>query len=341
MPRRSASLILGLLLLVALAVMCTVIPAPVVAVGKGPTHDTLGTVEGTEVVAIDDLPTYPTTGQLNMTTVGVSENLRVVDMVALWASGEYQVVPRSSLFPPGQSTADTAERNRELFVDSQAAAEAAALTHLGLPTRILVGELVEGSPSAGVLEVGDRLTAIDGRPLATLDDVTGTLAGTRPGQTVQITFVRGDAGPERTAPVTLGEHPEGPQGTLGIFPEARPLDEDQIVISLANIGGPSAGLMFALAIVDKLTPGALTGGRFVAGTGAIHSSGAVMPINGVPFKMAAAKLAGATVFLVPEDNCAEARDTAPEGLQLVRVPDLDAAVAGLETLAAGGDPPTC
>ena len=99
--------------------------------------------------------------------------------------------------------------------------------------------------------------------------------------------------------------------------------------------------MFALAVVDKLTPGELTGGRFVAGTGTITPDGRVGPIGGIPFKMRAARAAGATVFLVPADNCVEAAGSAPDGLQLLRVGTLDEAVAGLDALRAEQPAVTC
>ena len=142
------------------------------------------------------------------------------------------------------------------------------------------------------------------------------LAGTAPGQSVTITYRR--AGQQRDADVVLGSSPDRPQGLLGVRPGVEPQAGD-IRISLGDIGGPSAGLMFALAVVDKLTPGELTGGRFVAGTGTITPDGGVGPIGGIPFKMRAARDAGATEFLVPADNCAEAVANAPDGLQLLRV----------------------
>lgn len=339
--RRSWTLLVGLALMVGLIVLGSVTPAPFVAVGRGPTYDTLGEVQGTEVVAIDDLATFPTSGQLNMTTVGVTDGLTMADTLRMWASGDFQVVARSTLFPPGISGDAVAERNRAMFVDSQTNAEGAALAHLDRPTTIVVEELTADSAVTGILEPGDVLEAVDGRILTTYDDLAAALSDTRPGETITVRYRR-DGGPPREATVTLGTRVDGaPQGALGLLPGARPLDDDEIVISLDDIGGPSAGLIFALATVDKLTPGSLTGGRFVAGTGTVHSTGTVGPINGIPFKMRAAREAGATVFLVPAANCAEAVENGPEGLALVRVETLDDAVAGLDALRAGRTPPTC
>jgi PDZ domain-containing protein len=114
-----------------------------------------------------------------------------------------------------------------------------------------------------------------------------------------------------------------------------------IDFNLANIGGPSAGLMFSLAVVDKLTTGDLNGSKFVAGTGSIALDGAVGPIGGITHKMLAAREAGATVFLVPADNCAEAVTDPQDGLEMVKVESLESAVNALQTLSAGGEPPRC
>jgi Lon-like protease len=338
--RRVATIAGALALLLSIAVLGSVLPAPFVALGRGPTFDTLGAVDGTEVVAIRNLPTFPTSGHLNMTTVGVETQLTMLNALAFWVADDRRVVPRSTLFPPEIPPAEVAEQNRQQFLDSQTAAEVAALGYLGLPTTVLVEGLTEGSASAGVLAPQDVILAVAGRPVDTFDDLRGALVGTHPGQQVIVRFQRGDAPPQE-ATVTLGPRPDGPDGALGLLPGVRPSDDNDVVISLGDVGGPSAGLMFALAVVDKLTPGELTGGRFIAGTGTIGPFGTVGPINGIPFKMLVASEVGATVFLVPTANCAEALATAPEGLQLVRVDDLAGAVAALETLDAGGVPASC
>jgi PDZ domain-containing protein len=114
-----------------------------------------------------------------------------------------------------------------------------------------------------------------------------------------------------------------------------------VKINISNIGGPSAGLMFALGIVDKLTPGDLTGGRFVAGTGEIETNGKVDPIGGVQQKMAGARNAGATVFLTPAANCPDAVRAVPAGLRLIKVRSLSGALDALAALKAGRPVPGC
>nr|WP_206345704.1 S16 family serine protease [Streptomyces thermoviolaceus] len=126
------------------------------------------------------------------------------------------------------------------------------------------------------------------------------------------------------------------------------LDKDKdikVSLKLADVGGPSAGLLFSLGIIDKLrgdgNGGDLSGGRTVAGTGTISPDGTVGPVGGVSLKTQAARRDGATVFLVPRAECAEARAELPEGLRLIPVTTLKGAVGALTALNKGGRVPSC
>lgn len=325
-------------LAVLLGVLGATLPVPMVALGPGPTYDTLDAVGGVPVVDVEGLATYPTSGHLNMTTVAVTDQLTLFSALAYWASAGRQVVPRSTVYAPEKSDAQVQAENTEQFAASESNAEVAALTQLHEPTRVVVGDFTDDSPAAATLQVGDEIVAVSGNQVDSPAAVAGALEGTRPGQSVPVTYRRD--GQQAVATVVLGASPDRPQGLLGVRPGIEPRDGD-ITISLGDIGGPSAGLMFALAVVDKLTPGEITGGRFVAGTGTITQEGRVGPIGGIPFKMAAARTAGATVFMVPSDNCTEAASTAPDGLQLVRVATLADAIAGLDALQAGTPVTSC
>jgi PDZ domain-containing protein len=329
---RTSTLVCAALLAAFLAVLATSVPVPLVVLGPGPTYDTLGDVNGAPVVTVEGLPTFPTSGHLNMTTVAVVDRLTLVEVLRAWAERGRQVVPRSAVFPPGESDEQVREENTQQFAGSETNAELAAMAELAIPTRVVVGALVPNSPAAGALQVGDEIVAVSGRAVGTPAAVSDALAGTTPGQNIVVTYRRD--GQERSADVALGRSGDRAQGLLGVRPAVEPRTGD-IKISLGEIGGPSAGLMFALAVVDKLSPGALTGGRFIAGTGAIDASGNVSPIGGIPFKMQAARDAGATVFLVPDQNCTEAAANAPAGLQLLRVSRLADAVHQLDALDAG------
>lgn len=321
-----------------LAVLGSTLPVPMVALGPGPTYDTLGEVNGTAVVSVEGLPTYPTSGHLNLTTVAVSDRLTLFTVLGMWVADDRQVVPRNQVFPPQLSDEQVHRENSRQFLASEVNAQAAALAQLGIPTRVVVAEVVPGSPAEGTLEVTDEIVAVAGRPVDTPTALMDALAHTTPGQSVTVTYRR--AGELRTVDVVLGASPDRPQGLLGVRPGVEPRHGD-ITIRLGDIGGPSAGLMFALAVVDLLTPGELTGGRFIAGTGAITPDGQVQPIGGIAFKMAAAHAAGAEVFLVPAENCAEAAAHAPEGLTLVKVSTLGEAISALEGLGTGTPPVTC
>lgn len=326
------------LLAVVLAILGATLPVPMVALGPGPTYDTLGEVNGIPVVSVEGLSTYPTSGHLNMTTVAVSDRLTLFSVLAMWAASERQVVPRDQVFPPQLSDEQVQRENSQQFLASEVNAQIAALGVLGIPTRVVVTEIVPGSPADGTLQAGDEVVAVSGRPVDSIDALTAALADTKPGQTVTVSYRR--AGRLNSVDVALAASPDRPHGLLGVRPGVEPRDGD-VTIQLGDIGGPSAGLMFALAVVDRLTPGELTGGRFIAGTGAITPDGVVQPIGGITFKMAAARAAGAEVFLVPAENCAEATKNAPDGLLLVRVANLREAIAALEGLDSGEHPVSC
>jgi PDZ domain-containing protein len=336
--RRTWTVVSASLLALALGVLGATLPVPMVALGPGPTYDTLGTVDGATVVEVDGLPTYPTSGHLNMTTVSVTDRLTMFSVLAMWASPENQVVPREPIYPSDMSLDEIQQQNTVQFTSSEANAEAAALAELQLPATVIVSSLVADTPAAAILRPGDELLAVAGQQMDSVRKVSDVLAPTRPGDVVAVQYRR--AGEVRDVQIPLAARPDREQGLLGVILGAR-LREGDIRISLGGVGGPSAGLMFALAVVDKLTPDDLAGGRFVAGTGAIEAAGNVTPINGVPFKMRKAYDEGATVFLVPAGNCEEAAATNPGHLQLVRVGTLHDAVTALESLKSGGPVPTC
>ncbi len=329
----------GLLLALAVILLGSTLRVPLVALGPGPTYDTLGQADDRPVVAVNGLMTYPTSGQLNMTTVSVSDRLTMFRALGLWAAGDSRIVPREDIYPPDKTDQEVEQEIRKSFVTSEVNAEVAALGYLHRPIKVMIGGVGDKSPAVGLLSPGDQLLAIDGRPIESVSAVYEALRETRPGQQVTIRVLR--AGAPREVAVTLGSRPDGPQGFLDVTPSGELLNPDEIMIGLTDVGGPSAGLIFALAVVDKLTPGELTGGRFVAGTGEISQAGDVGPIGGIPFKMMAARAAGATVFLVPAKNCEEAMSNAPEGLQLVKVGTLGEAVSGLDAVRDGRPPPAC
>lgn len=338
--RRTWTLLVSTGLAALLGLLGGVAPVPFVALGPGPTFDTLGAIDGKPVINVQGEPTFPTTGQLNMTTVSVVDGVTLFGALGFWLSERNALVPREEVFPPQLSDREVEQRNTRLFQSSETTAEAVALRYLGYPSTVVVGQVSGDGAASGRLQQGDELLRVDGRPVDTAQQVIDLLRGRAPGDPVEVTFRRGDS-PEQTVTITLGPGEQPGRGYLGVTVADEPDVDFDITISLADVGGPSAGLMFALSVVDKLTPGALTDGTFIAGTGTIDAGGSVGPIGGIQFKMLRASEAGASVFLVPAGNCAEAARRAPDGLQLVRVGTLGEAVRALDALGAGQPAPTC
>jgi len=344
---RGRTVVVGGALTGVLLVAAAAIPIPYVAIGPGVTYDTLGSVDGVEVISFagDDIPAAASQesagrGNLNMTTISITDNVPLFEALGLWATGRYALAPREDYFPPDKTVEEVKEQDAQAFRDSQSAAEIASLRYLEYPNVTYVGEIPDGSPSSGVLEPQDQIVDLNGAPVTDFPSLQAALTGTAPGQVVSVTVLRN--GENVTEKVTLGSNPEiGAQGFLGVGAVERPVAPFTISIALERIGGPSAGLMFTLGIIDRLTDDDLTGGRFIAGTGTIDPEGTVGAIGGVLLKLITAHDAGATVFLVPADNCAEAITQVPEGLQLVKVATLDDAMAALDILKAGGIPPSC
>ena len=337
---RTVTLLLACAVVLLVGLAGATVPVPWVALGPGPTFNTLDSKDGTPVVSVEGLPTYPTSGHLNMTTVSVTDGLTMFQTLGVWVDPNEQVVPRNAVFAPGRTQEQIDAKNTQDFSDSESSAVSAALNYLKLPVRVFVGATPASLPTHPVLQPGDQIVAVAGHDITRIDEIRTALTGTTPGQQVPVRIVRGDAPQDVT--VTLVALPGSTQGGLGIAPVAKPASsDDKITISLSGVGGPSAGLMFSLAVVDRLTPGELTGGSFIAGTGEIGATGDVGIISGIPLKLIAAKEAGAQTFLVPAGNCEEARANAPDGLTLVKVDGLADAVADLDTLRTGGTPPTC
>ena len=193
-------------------------------------------------------------------------------------------------------------------------------------------------PSAGALQVGDVITSVDGAPVPTSATVTQLVQARPAGTALRIGYTR--SGTAGTAQITSRAGDQG-RPRIGVEIEQRQPHPFELKIDLGDIGGPSAGLMFALGIIDKIKPEDLTGGKIIAGTGTIDDAGRVGPIGGIPQKLVGAKEAGAVAFLVPVDNCAEALRNPQPGLPMLRVATLDEALAALATLRAGGQPPRC
>jgi PDZ domain-containing protein len=337
--RRILTLIVALVPILVFGVLLAAVTVPYVSLGPGPTFNTLGEIDGKQVVDIQGTQTHPTTGHLNMTTVSQRDDLSLAEALTLWLSGQEQLMPRDLVYPPGKSRDEIDKANNADFQQSEHNAEYAALGYLKYPQAVTVVVVSDPGPSVGKLQAGDALDTVNGTPVTNVDQFTSLLKTTKPGQPVSVGFRRKNA-PPGVAQITLGKHPDRDYGFLGVSVMDAPWAPFVVDFNLANVGGPSAGLMFSLAVIDKLTTGDLVGSKFVAGTGTIKADGTVGRIGGITHKISAAHAAGATVFLVPAENCYEASADNP-GMQLVKVKDLGAAVDALHNVTSGGQPPSC
>ncbi|WP_197288636.1 PDZ domain-containing protein [Nocardia sp. NRRL S-836] len=340
LTRRTWTLIASFLVVALLGTAGGFAQVPYVALGPGPTYDVLGKVKDTDVVSIDGQNTFPTQGTLRMTTVSLTNDLSLFGALGLWLSGRYALAPKEDFIKPGQTEEDVQRDNEQAFSESQTAAEVAALHYLGYPGKVIANQVTKGSPAENVIPLGARIISVNGKQVQSAADVSAALENTKPGDRIEVAFEQD--GTSKSTQLTLGNRPDDrPSGFIGISPVDRADVPFKIKISLSDVGGPSAGLIFALAIVDKLTPGELNGGKAIAGTGEIQGDGTVKPIGGIAFKMVAAKEAGANAFLVPSANCTDAKQQAPEGLTLIKVENLKDAVSSLEALTKGQPTPSC
>ncbi|GAA1273083.1 PDZ domain-containing protein [Kitasatospora nipponensis] len=345
------------LLLIALLCASVLMKVPYTQLSPGPTYNTLGAQDksGTPVISISGQQTYPTTGHLNMTTVqvtGATYQPSLVSVLVGWLRDDVLVVPHDNIYPQGQTEQQSEQQNAEEFASSQDSAKAAALTQLGYPVgnEVIVSSVVAGGPSEGRLHAGDRIVAVDGTAITDAAQVAKQVTQHKPGENVVFTIVphakdgaNPSAADQSQVTVTTTKAPDADRAMVGILPGVAHTYPFKIDIGLQDVGGPSAGLMFSLGIVDKLTPTDLTGGQFVAGTGTIDDSGKVGPIGGISMKVIAARDAGARYFFTPSDNCAEASKNTPSGLRLIKVDTLDGALKALGQIRAGQDAalPSC
>jgi PDZ domain-containing protein len=323
-------------------------PVPYVQLSPGPVYDALGEDRGEPVVAISGAKTYPTDGSLGITTVyetgAPGSRLTLSQALRGWIDPAVDVVPRDLLFPPdafdGEDPGGTFQRQGAAqMAESEQSAVAAALSYVGEPVtyEVVIDEVQPGAPSEGVLVPGDVLIEIDGTPVPDYRSVQQVMSDVSPGDDVTIEVRRDDEVVTET--VTTEANPDDAERAyLGVILGVGFTSPVEVDLNLDNVGGPSAGLIFSLAIVDSLTPEQLAAGRSIAGTGTISQNGRVGPIGGIVQKMYGASENGAEVFIAPRSNCAEVVGNEPAGLDVIAVRTLDEAVKALE---GDGDLPRC
>jgi len=346
-PRAAIALIVVVLLVASVAIL-NLVNVPKVIYRPGPAYDALGQVNGTDVITVDGIPTYPTSGTLDFTTITLSGGPRFPVSAWEWLGAHFDsssaIANERDVFPPNVSSAEVREQNLELMTNSQQQAAVVALRATGteVPEEVKVAQVLKDAPADGILKVNDEIVNVNGTDIVTPDDLRAVLQTVTPGEEAEFTIVRsgktqeidvptGDAQDSSTDPAAES------RTIIGILPVSDFEVPYDITINAGSVGGPSAGLMFSLAIYDTITKGELTGGRDVAGTGTINSEGDVGPIGGIAQKLIGAHDEGADFFLAPAGNCTEVVGHIPEGLKVAKVATFDDAREVLEAIAEDPD----
>ncbi len=306
---------------------------PYLILRAGPAIDTLGQTGGHDLVQVKGVPTYPTTGSLDFTTVaqygGPGYEINVWDTLFARLDPGASVVPIADLYPPDVTRDQVREATNRQMAGSQHAAAAVALRAVGKPEQAVVAQVLADGPAAGRLRVDDEILAVDGTRVRIAPDVSRLVQSA--GE--QVSFeVRRDG---RTTTVSVPTRVTQGRRLVGIGLEARFAHDLDVTIDAGDVGGPSAGMMFALAVYDRITPGPLTGGQRIAGTGTIGIDGGVGRIGGIDHKMVGASDAGISWFLAPAADCAEVVGHVPDGMHVAKVATFDEARHAVEEIAAG------
>jgi PDZ domain-containing protein len=337
-------LLIGLWLVAALA------PLPYVTYEPGLTVDVLGANdEGQEIIDVAGRKAYrDDDGQLRMTTVYVSQprpegKNNLFELMHDWISDEAAVYPYDAVYREDETVEQNREEGKAQMTSSQDAATAVALEEMGLDvTEPVVAAVSEDTPADGVLEPGDVIVKVDGAPVTTSEEVVDEVGSAQVGD--EITFVVRRDEQRTRIEVTPEEVDGGPQVGISVGTQVKDDLPVDVTINIdPSIGGPSAGLMFSLGIYDTLTPGSLTGGATIAGTGTMDAAGQVGPIGGIQQKIVGARDAGARLFLVPPDNCEDALGAPNEDMRLVRADTMHDARLAIEAWVKDPDAdlPSC
>lgn len=344
--RRVVTSLVSLGVMTVMLLVAMFLPVPYVIERPGPAINVLGDYEGAKILTIEGHEQYPTDGELMMTTVSVDGGpgytVTPAEVVLAWFDRSQAVVPREAVFPDAETRQQTSLRNATSMSSSQQAAVAVALEELGIPftPEVIVGGVLEGGPAEGTLEAGDVVVSVEGQSRGDAAGYQALSRAVTAGQPVTMVVRRDGAEQELKVPT---KDVDG-RTTMGIQLAAGydfPVD---VTLTVKDVGGPSAGTMFALAIYDELTPGALTGGKDIAGTGTIDAAGTVGGIGGIRQKMVGARDEGADYFLAPSANCDEVVGHVPEGLHVVSVSTFQDALTATETIGRTGSTdglPTC
>ncbi|WP_230085327.1 YlbL family protein [Arthrobacter sp. AQ5-05] len=345
--RVSFMMVSGVVALV-LAVAAVSIPVPYVVESPGPAINTIGQINNQPVIAVSGTQSFPAkTGSLDLTTVHMrgglpDSQINFFDAMRAWLTPSDSLYPSELIYAPGISQQAVNSENSAAMTSSQENATAAALTALSIDfkTVVAVASVVTDGASSGIIKPDDVVLTIDGQDVTGISVIQGVLAQ-EPGAPVSVQLLRD--GVNTSVSITPRKGADG-KFFLGVTLQDRFTFPFDVKISLSNIGGPSAGMIFALGIMDTLTEGDLSGGKHFAGTGTIDPQGNVGAIGGIAQKMVGARQNGAQYFLAPAANCSDVVGHVPNGLQVIKVATLKEAYEAVSDIGAGKDSsalPTC
>jgi len=326
---------------ICLAVLLVVVPVPFVSWSPGGTRDTLGNVGNEPMIKVRGIDTYPTTGRLDMTIVAITPadaRLSLPQALLAYWLPHRDTLPRDAVYAPGKSAEEVENEDADMMETAQDDAVVAALRADGMPVTEMpaIYSVTVGGPAHKQLMPGDLVVSVDGVATPDTDAVAERIRGHHIGEKVRFVVIRDKKQTDVTV-TTVESNAQPDVPVVGITLGTGYRYAPEISFDLGQqIGGPSAGLVFALAIYDKITDGALLAGRHLAGTGQITPNGDVEGIGGIQEKIAAAQKAGATAFLVPAANCRDL-DGVNTSMALIKVSTLRDAIKAVQTLNGSGD----
>ncbi len=342
MTKQTWTATVSAVLFVVLAAVIALVPVPYVTWTPGATHDLLGDVNGSPMITVTGATTHSTTGQLLMTTVAVTAPGSTLSLpeafFAYWLPSR-EVLPRAAVYRDGENPSDISQGESELMTDSQSEAVVAALRQAGIPVYNwpMVESVTASGPANDVLKPGDMIQSVSisgssGVTASSIQVVQDAIAHAGVGQPVSFSVLRN--GQRMVATVTTRATTANPdKPVVGINLTTGYTYKPKVTFAVdPAVGGSSAGLMFALAITDKLTGDDMVGDRVIAGTGTMAADGTVGPIGGVQEKIAASVRDGASIFVMPRKNCVDV-GTPPSGIRVVPVDTLSEAIEALSKLA--------
>ena len=329
----------------ALVLASLFLPSPFVILSPGNPQNILGSA-----ITITGTKSYPTTGKLSVTSVMVTDPDSYItgfDVLYGWFDKNRAVLPRVEVYPEGESAADSMKNGAEEMSGSQTNATAAALNYLGYKStsKLVITEVNDQTNANKLLYKSDIVLSVDDKKFESASEIMRYLDQKQPGDLVSIKVLRSES-EIITKQIKLSARDDG-SAFIGVNIQQNFNFPFQVKIQLAETGGPSGGLVFALGVVEKLTPADLIRGRNIAGTGTITADGQVGPIGGIAEKIIGAKKDGVKIFLAPIENCTDIKNKdqltnsgSKNDMKIVPVATLTEAISVLN-LPDGATFPSC